>query len=170
VTAAAVALDKFLIQLTEADRARMRRSAPVDLVDQFDAATAETDQLMAGIGRAHDATLGGYDYAEVPTWLRLALVDTWHGFTTGTIDTCTHQPVVSRPEPVVAAVWRPNLIACAACIHLTRAVGVVDRTCDECGRVCAGLPGDGIHPCSISFGPLLYFYGLCRGCFTEAAL
>ena len=167
MSAAAAALDKLLIRLTDADREQMRRHAPVHLVDQYDAAAAEVDQLIAGIGRDLDANPGWVEYGNVPQWLRLALVDTWHGFTTGRIDTCQHSPVIDRPEPVVAAVWRPNLIVCAHCAYLTRAVGAADRQCDKCSRVCAGLPHDGIHPCSITFGPLLYFYGLCRRCMAE---
>lgn len=169
MSAPAIVLDAFLTSLTPADRAAMRKATPAHLVDQFDAATDEVDQVIAGIGHDLDASLGECTYANVPDWLRLALADTWHGFTTGSIDTCMHQPVVTRPQPVVAAVWHRNLIVCTACTHLTQAVGVADRICDCCGRVCAGLPGDGIHACSLGFGPLLFFYGLCRRCMADHA-
>lgn len=171
MTVAAIALDKMMLRLTEADRAAMRRHTPVHLVDQFDAATDEVDRVIAGIGHDQHASLGECTYADVPDWLRLALVQTWQGFITGSIDTCQHSPVIGRPEPVVAAVWRPGLIVCAHCAYLTRAVGAADSTCDKCDRICAGMPDDGIHACSLGFGPLIFFYGLCRGCFaghTEA--
>jgi hypothetical protein len=167
MTVAAIALDKMMRRLTEADRAAMRKAAPAHLVDQFDAATDDVDQVIAGIGHDRGASLGECTYADVPDWLRLALADTWQGFLAGSIDTCMHQPVVTRPQPIVAAVWHRNLIVCAACAYLTRAVGAADKKCDCCGRVCAGLPGDGIHACSLGFGPLLFFYGLCVGCMAD---
>jgi hypothetical protein len=168
VTTTVLALDKMLRNLTDADRAEMRARAPVHLLDQLDAAAAQSERLFKGMGAAMKATVGGVDYANVPDWLRLSLVDTWARFIGGTIDTCQHAPRIDHPQPVVAAVWRPGLIVCAHCIHLTKATGTADLTCDRCARVCAGLDhGEGIHSCSITFGPLLYFFGLCPGCMTE---
>lgn len=168
MTASAVALDKLMSRLTDADRAEMRSRAPVHLLDQSDAATSQAERLFKDMGSAMKATIGGADYGDVPDWLRLSLVDTWAGFIEGTLDTCQHAPRIDRPQPVVAAVWRPGLIVCTACIYLTKATGAADLTCDRCARVRAGLErGEGIHPCSISFGPLLYFYGLCPDCLRD---
>ena len=164
---AVIALDKLMRRLTDDERAEMRRTAPLHLVDQFDAAATQAERLLKDMGRDLGATLGGLDYAAVPDWLRLSLVDTWLAFIAGTADTCMHAPVVSRPEPVVAAVWRPALIVCTACTHLTKVTGEADRTCDRCARVCTGLAGDRIHPCSLTFGPLLYMFGLCPGCMAD---
>ena len=168
MSAAVIALDKLMRRLTDNERAEMRATAPVHLVDQFDAAARDVDRLLKDLGRDLGATIGGLDYTAVPDWLRLSLVDTWFAFVGGTADTCMHAPVISHPQPVVAAVWRPGLIACAACAHLTKVTGEADRSCDRCARVCAGLDaGEGIHGCSISFGPLLYMFGLCPGCMAD---
>jgi len=168
MSAPVLALDKMMRSLTEKDRAALRALAPVHMVDQFDAAASHVERLFKGMGANMKATIGGIDFPNVPDWLRLTLVDTWAGFIEGTIDTCQHAPRIDRPEPVVSAVWRPGLIVCAHCIHLTKATGASDLTCDRCGRVCAGLDhGEGIHPCSLTFGPLVYFFGLCPDCMTE---
>lgn len=160
----ALTFDAAMLTRTEADRQALRKRVPVHVVDQFDAAASHTDRIFADTAQRMNAKRGECEYGKAPDWLRLSLARTWSAFTAGTIDTCQHAPSIHRPEPVVAAVWRPNLLVCIACIHLTKAPGATDRVCDRCRRVCAGLPGDGIHPCSLTFGPLIYFYGLCRGC------
>ena len=163
MTASAVALDNLLRRLTDTDRAAIRSRAPVHIRDQFDAAASHTERLFADMGHAMQSTVGALDYTNIPDWLRLRLVDTLARFAAGTLDVCRHAPRIDRPQPVVSAVWRPGLIACLPCIHLIKATGTDDRTCDKCGHVCAGL----IHACSITYGPLIYFYGLCPRCMTE---
>jgi hypothetical protein len=160
----ALTFDTVMRTLTETDRQTLRKRVPVHVVDQFDAAASHADRIFEDTARQMNAKRGECEYAKAPAWLRLSLAETWSAFTAGTVDTCQHAPSINRPEPVVAAVWRPNLLACINCIHLTKATGAADLTCDRCRRVCAGLPDDGIHPCSLTFGPLIYFYGLCRGC------
>lgn len=105
-------------------------------------------------------------WRDMPPWVRLQLLDTWLTWATGKATTCTHNPVVERPEPVTAALWRPGLVSCVPCSrHLLRLTGEADRTCDGCGRVVAGLElGDGIYPCGVMFGPLLLFWGACGDC------
>ncbi|SCL20480.1 hypothetical protein [Micromonospora inyonensis] len=79
-------------------------------------------------------------------------------------------PAPTRPAPaapVVAAAWKPGLIVCHACTYLTALPrgSDRDRTCDACGRVCAGVEhGDGIHPGMVQLGPLVYQYGVCGDC------
>jgi hypothetical protein len=164
---AALTFDTAMRTRTEADRQALRNRVPVNVLDQCDAADAHANQIFKVAAQQMNADLGECEYAKAPDWLRLSLARTWSAFITGTCRTCQHAPSINRPEPVVAAVWRPNLVVCTHCIDLTKATGAADLTCDRCARVCAGLPGDGIHPCSLRFGPLIYLYGLCRGCMAQ---
>jgi hypothetical protein len=167
VTSPALALDEFLSRLTPTDREAMRNAAPVALLDQVEAAEAEVDQLVRIVGRFADSSFAELDYADVSEWVRLSVADTLLRFHRGTHDTCTHNPSPARPQPVLASAWRPGLVTCGRCTHLFKATGDADRTCDRCGRVCAGLPGDGIHSCTLTFGALGYFYGLCVDCMVD---
>jgi len=148
---------------------QFRALAPAGFVDQADAATAEALRLMAGAGAA---VLGadeveGVAVEETPEWLRLGLLDAFAGWVTGQAATCRHQPAAERPRPVLAAAWKPGLVVCQACAHLTALPRgrARDRTCDACGRECAGLDhGDGIYPGLAQIGPLVYQYGTCGDC------
>jgi hypothetical protein len=173
MTAPAIALDEFLTKATDADWAAMRKAAPAHLLDQHDAAATEAlNATMTEMALFHGAKeITWARHRDVPEWIRLSVLDTVTRFFAGRADTCMHQPSADHPEPVLAAAWRPGLVTCTDCAHLFRLAGDADRRCDRCGRVCAGLPGDGIHACRVMFGPLVYAYGLCVGCmadFTEA--
>jgi hypothetical protein len=149
--------------------AAIRAAAPVGLVDQLDAAGVDAHRLMTATA---DALLGGsnahgLDAADVPGWLRLPLLDTVTAWIDGRAATCRHQPDPHRPQPVVAAAWKPGLVVCPACTFLTALPrgSERDRTCDGCGRVCAGVEhDDGIWPGMVQLGPLVYQYGTCRDC------
>jgi hypothetical protein len=57
-----------------------------------------------------------------------------------------------------AVAWRPGLVACARCIHLTvlRPGSRADRRCDCCGRIVADIEhAEGIHPGRLQYGALL---------------
>ncbi|GAA3785550.1 hypothetical protein [Micromonospora maritima] len=147
----------------------LRQVAPVHVVDQADAAAADALRLVTTIGTdalgtdvTTPTTAGG-----TPGWLRLGLLDALTAWVDGRASTCRHNPHPARPTPVVAAAWRPALVACPACAHLVALPrgSERDRTCDACGRVCAGPEhGDGIWPGMLQLGPLVYQYGTCTGC------
>lgn len=106
------------------------------------------------------------EWAAMPLWVRLQLLDTWARWWQGSLTTCQHWPVPQHPQPVAAALWRPGLVSCLPCSSdLLRLAGDEDRTCDGCGRLTRGPEvGDGIYPCGVTYGPLLMFWGACRDC------
>lgn len=146
----------------------LRTAVPTDQLDQLDAAV---DQVRAGTDAAVAAGVAAGSLllspGEHPDWARLgalAALVTWLG---GRGSTCVHSPHPIRPQPIVAAAWRPDLMVCAACTHLLRLPcnNPADRTCDACGRVCTGVDaGDPIWPASFVIGPLQYLLGACIDC------
>ncbi|MET7705450.1 hypothetical protein [Micromonospora sp. NPDC005413] len=153
---------------------QLRAVAPVGHVDQLDAATSDALRLMTDTGRAILGTsqAHGADAADIPSWLRLGLLDTLTGWADGRASTCRHQPTPDRPQPVIAAAWKPGLVTCPGCVYLTALPrnSVRDRTCDACGRECAGPQhGDGIYPGMVQLGPLIYQYGTCGDCRPSTA-
>lgn len=151
----------------------LRALLPAHVVDQADAANADAYRTTLGLA----ALLGGQEdvhgaaAGDVPGWLRLNVIDAYVGYVSGRADTCRHNPDPSRPEPVLAAAWRPGLISCRGCVFLFATVqgSTMDRTCDGCGRVCAGVDaGDPIYPSMVQLGPVIFQYGACAGCHQEA--
>jgi len=106
----------------------------------------------------------------MPEWVRLPMLETYVGWCTGRGSTCIHAPAPDRPEPMFAVAWRPGLVACARCIHLTvlRPGSRADRRCDCCGRIVAGIEhAEGIHPGRLQYGALLYGWGACPDCVPD---
>jgi hypothetical protein len=167
MTDSVLAFDAMLRHLTAADSGAMRSGAPVHLADHIDAASCEVDRRVKDMAADPDATVGG-QYPNVPPWLRLSLVSTWSGFIAGTVNTCQHAPMIDHPHRHSSRVApKPDRLRAQRPPHLTKPVGDADRTCDQCGHICGGLPDDGIHPYSLSFGLLLHFFGLCANCMAE---
>lgn len=143
---------------------------PVGHRDQTDAAATDTRDQLDMLAQVAGSAVTSAHPANLPEWLRLPLLDTivrWH---TGRARTCMHNPHPSRPQPIYAAAWSPGLVVCNQCPHLVdpRPRSVKDRTCDRCGHITTGPEhGDGIHPCAVAYGPLLYAWGTCTGCHTE---
>ncbi len=145
----------------------INRYAPTALADQGRAAADDALHFLKLEAPFLRAPVSEVDIAELPEWLRLDLLTTWTGWTAGTGRTCMHSPHPDRPEPVFAAAWRPGLVACARCVHLTVLArgSRADRTCDRCGYVVAGIEhGEGIHPGRVTFGPIVFAYGTCPDC------
>ncbi|MEU8312912.1 hypothetical protein [Micromonospora sp. NPDC049033] len=162
----ALALERLLLDPRFADYVQQVRAVlPAHLVDQVDAAADEAHEVLAAFpGRTarRPATA-----AELPSWLRLGLVDTLLTFTTGRATTCLHNPTASRPQPVLAAAWRPGVVVCLACAPLLslKHDPAADSRCDGCGHQCAGVDeNDGIYPGRLQLGPLIYQYGCCTDC------
>ncbi|MGC5329784.1 hypothetical protein [Micromonospora sp. DT62] len=166
---AALALEQLMLhpryhQLVDAIRA----ATPAGLVDQADAATRDALRFMTAAARHANAdSAHPTAAADVPDWVRLGLLDTLTAWADGRVSTCRHQPTPDRPQPVLAAAWKPNLLVCAACAHLLALPrnSDRDRTCDACGHQCTGPEhADGIYPGMVQLGPLIYQYGTCAGC------
>jgi hypothetical protein len=148
--------------------AELQTMLPTWFRDQADA-SARTTSHMVDVLRDHIGShqFGGIAPAEVPDWLRLSVLDALVNWITGRAEMCRHAPDPLAPQPVLAAAWRPGLVACAACAHLfrLRRGSDAEATCDACGHRCAGLEaGDGIHPAFIQAGSLLFQYGVCGSC------
>jgi hypothetical protein len=144
----------------------LNRHATTALVDQGRAAARDAHEWLEFEAPLLGAPVTELDIATLPEWLRLDLLTTWAAWSAGTGRTCMHSPHPDRPEPVSAAAWRPGLVACARCVHLTVLPpgSTADRTCDACGHVVAGLPDEGISPGRLTFGPMVYGYGVCPEC------
>jgi hypothetical protein len=141
---------------------------PTGLRDQLDAARAEARAALRRM-----APLLGADESpdiDTPEWARLGMLRTYVRWGAGRGSTCLHAPTATRPEPVVAAAWRPDLVACSRCPHLLllRHASVADRSCDGCGRPVAGAEhGDGLTPAVVGYGPLNWLFGSCADCLTR---
>ncbi|WP_103384238.1 hypothetical protein [Pseudonocardia dioxanivorans] len=144
-----------------------RDLAPISLVDQADAATAQIRCGFKAIADRHGYRSGTTNLTTTPPWVTLALLHTlltWHA---GYGRTCMHAPRADRPMPVSAAAWEPDLIVCGQCLHLLRLRdgSARDRTCDGCGRITEGVEhGEGIYPTVVSLGPVMYMLGACDAC------
>jgi len=139
---ATLALDDLLTDpLGRELLAEVNADLPAHLVDQLDAARDDTLRLL----RFEAPLIGGQvtelDFAGMPEWVRLPMLTTYVAWALGRGKTCTHSPTPQRPEPVFAVAWRPELVTCARCVHLTvlHPGSRLDRTCDCCGRVVAGI-------------------------------
>lgn len=164
----ALALDDLLARASPADVEALRALVPTGLLDQADAATAEVRGLLDRVTATGDlADRFDLPSGDHPSWVRLGLTTTLASWCTGMAATCLHGPHPSRPQPVHAAAWKPNLVACGECIHLLALPrnSDADRRCDGCGTVTAGPDIDGgIHQCMATVGALTYYFGACEGC------
>lgn len=142
---------------------------PVGQRDQLDAASRTTlagailSALMMPGARTSD-----YDFAELPGWLRLGLIEAMVNYTTGTGLTCPHAPSIAKPGPIFACAWRREAFTCVACAPMLfpEPGSAADHTCDVCGHVCVPNGGSkaGITVSAHTFGPLTYAYGRCPEC------
>src|SRR5271165_2840053 len=165
----AVDLDEALSRLTAAQLAAIKRVTNTAWADQLHTAQKESVALM----EAAENMPGGsrrLPHTDIDAWLRLGLLDTLCKWLDGTARTCMHSPDPRRPEPVWSAAWKPGLVVCAHCVGLLKAVGDADRTCDVCGRVCAGVEhGDGIFTVTVWAAALAYSGGTCTACRPNCA-
>ena len=163
-----LALEALMMHPRYAELAeRLRAGLPSHLVDQADAAAGHTDDIVAALTGLLGGRAGATAPAQLEGWLRLGVIDAWLDYATGRAATCRHNPTARRPQPVLAAAWRPGLITCVGCAHLFTLPRNTDadRTCDCCGRVVAGSEAeDPMWPSLIQCGPLVFQYGTCTDC------
>lgn len=134
------------------------------LLDQADAATRHTNDILTTAAAAHGNNILNLSLDQHPDWVRLGILDTLARWVTGQAATCVHAPHVMRPQPALAAAWKPGLIVCLACAHLLRLRrgSPKDRTCDGCGTV---VPSTGaIWSTAASHGGFVYQVGVCEPC------
>ncbi|MBQ1060048.1 hypothetical protein [Micromonospora sp. C41] len=142
--------------------AAVRAATPVAMLDQLDAATTHaTRAAVEAAALTGGAAVTASPPSAVPGWLRLGLLDALTRWADGTGSTCRHSPRPDRPEPVLAAAWRPGLVTCCQCTHLWRVSREAGLTCDGCGRVCEP---DSIHPAMAQMAGLIFMYGACGDC------
>lgn len=131
------------------------------LHDQAQAAPQHILTTITAAGGGDILPLGFNDH---PGWVRLGLLDSLTRWVTGKSATCLHNPHAMRPQPVLAAAWKPGLVVCAACPRLLslRKGSPKDRTCDGCGTV---VPSTGnIWANATNYGEFVYRFGVCDGC------
>jgi hypothetical protein len=158
----AVDLDALLATWGPELAAQVEAHTPAGLADQVHAALRAS---IAAVEAGQDTPVVGVAPHTVDDWIRLGALDTLVGWIGGSGKTCLHQPHWRRPQPVWSAAWRPGLVVCSNCLHLLQVVGDADRTCDCCGRVCAGDDaGDPIYTTIVWCGALAYQCGTCADC------
>ncbi|MFI6513578.1 hypothetical protein ACIBCT_38745 [Streptosporangium sp. NPDC050855] len=134
------------------------------ILDQADAATRDTNSVLTAAAAAAGSNALHLNLVDHPDWVRLGLLDTLARWAAGQASTCMHSPNVMRPQPVLAAAWKPGLVVCAACAHLLQLPkgSARDRTCDACGVV---VPSSGaIWSTAASHGGFVYQVGVCEPC------
>lgn len=165
---ATLAFDDLLCSATPDELAALRALAPVQLLDQFDAAAVEVrdamEQLVAqgDTNERVDMPAKGH-----PAWVRLGLINALVTWQAGKGSTCLHAPDPRFPQPVHAVAWKPGLVVCDLCPHLLALPrnSTADHRCDGCGTVSVGVEnGGGIQGCVVSAGPLTYGIGVCPDC------
>jgi hypothetical protein len=163
--AALAELTAKLAELTPAQRNELRASMPAGIMAQADQANAAQAQSIGWTIHDEDDRVGYVPPTAVDEWLRLGLLDTVVGWVDGRGRTCMHSPHHTRPQPVFAAAWRPNLVVCAHCLHLLDVTGPADRICDCCGHLCDGIDADDpIYTGTVWLGELAYEFGTCGDC------
>lgn len=140
---------------------------PLALRDQVHAAAADAHRRLDAAAAAGNGTVQALPVGQYPQWVTLDMLATLAGWANGQGSTCTHAPHPARPAHVLAAAWRPGLVVCVRCTVLLNLPpgSARDRTCDGCGRVCAGVDArDPIYSASVAAGPFTYLAGVCTGC------
>ncbi|WP_214365627.1 hypothetical protein [Pseudonocardia sp. H11422] len=171
---AALDLDDLLADdaLLDALRDELGPLVPTAYADQAAAAAADTRHLLDRLAPHIEGKVTGCRTTDIPAWVRLPLLATHTRWALGHARTCLHAPDLRRPQPVYAAAWRPDLVVCMACTRLVdlRPGSRADRTCDGCGHVTTGPEhGDGIRPCAVTFGSMLWAWGACERCHVDPA-
>lgn len=172
IGAATLAADELLLDGRLATlAAAVRATAPAALRDQLDAATDHVehrlrDAAAAGHGHFHNGPADDH-----PAWVRLGALHALVSWTESAANTCMHAPTPTRPQPIAAAAWKPDLVVCARCTHLLALPrnSAADRTCDGCGHLTGTQQDDGIHPGLIQLGPLMWSFGACTTCHYRPA-
>lgn len=166
---AALNIDAFLHQPHAAATIQACRDAAQaagygHLLDQADAAADHATAVTTAAARQHGATHINIHANSQPEWIRLTILETLVKWIAGKADTCPHSPTPVRPQPVIAAAWRPGLVACARCPHLLRLRpgSAKDRTCDGCGTVV--FEAGELWAATIVYGPLSFSFGACGAC------
>jgi hypothetical protein len=165
---AALAFDELLLRDDIGELlSALAETLPTGHADQARAAATDTTRGMETIAALLGGTYTDTPPADVPAWVRLGLLTTLTRWAAGQGSTCMHAPTPDRPQPVTAAAWRPDIVACARCTRLfhLRPGSDADRRCDGCGTVTTSVEDDnGIYPAAVQLGQLSYLYGVCRGC------
>lgn len=167
-TQAVLALESILMRPDAGEiLAAFNGLVPSWLADQCRAATRDASDLLQRAAETLDNQVRAGNPGDIPGWARLGLLTAWCEWVADSASTCMHSPNPRSPQPVIAAAWKPGLIACPGCTHLLALPrgGVADRTCDGCGRVVAGADaGDPIYPTNVAFGELIWMAGTCTDC------
>ncbi|GGM81632.1 hypothetical protein GCM10012275_60330 [Longimycelium tulufanense] len=130
---------------------------PTALFDQVAAATHQARKALRKAAHEWGAQL---DTGPLPPWLRDRCADLLAALAARRVRCCAH--LAPAPRVAHAALWRPGLLLCSACVGLLAADPVEDATCDRCRRhVRRILPG------TVALGPILLAYGLCQPCAAE---
>ncbi len=160
VSKVSIALVDTLTHTTPGELAALRRT-----LEQRPGMSAWLDQAAAARADAiavvpPDRESGGdTPMDDLPGWLTLSVVEIHTRYALGKSATCPHAPRPARPQPVVAAAWRPGLVVCLPCIGRLRPAGAEKYRCDSCGR-----DDPGIHAGRIVYGPLMFMFGVCGDC------
>lgn len=172
IAQASVELSDLLDSPDEADREKLRAWCRPDRPGEADQLRAACDEVARTLPLAAAlnprTTYREGLRTEYPSWVRLQMAEASLRFASHRGRTCMHANP-DRAEPWFACAWAPDLVTCGSCLHLAEpaAGSVSSRTCDQCGNVCPGPPGDGIRTIYLSEGPLVFAFGVCRTCWLD---
>jgi hypothetical protein len=149
-------------------REQVREQDPrgIGHLDQTDAAAREVHDRLMQVIQAGEMFTTNLPTAAHPDWLRLGLSAALMTWLAGKSDTCRHNPTWQNPQPTFAVAWKPRLVFCGQCLHLTRLPpgSEADRTCDGCGTITDKTTGPGIWQVGIAHGAFVYLAGVCADC------
>jgi len=157
----AVELAEWLATASTEEFEEAAKRSPLGFQDQIDVAR---HYAIASAERRLGKPARNVEHGAISDWMRLGCYDLLLLWVAGKATTCIHQPSMESPAPCLAAAWKPGLVVCHPCAMLLKVEGDADRTCDGCGRICQGLPDDGIYPVSMIIGGLCYHAGACESC------
>lgn len=146
-----------------------RERAPVDYMDQLNAAERESSQYVREALASGDLLNERMlDAADNPPWVRRPMFETLIAWVTHMGQVCVHNPSSRRPQPVYAAMWRPRLVVCAYCTPMLsmsgRGLSVQDRTCPGCKRITGGLSTDELHLHGVQSSVMTFAFTVCSAC------